>query len=98
MTTLVTTISGAYQVTEVDVTAATYTVANIVYPLYGQLLVVIIKNTSGGATTVSWGAGYKLGAWTSPATGLILLLGLADPLRSMLTLQAKPMSRSVAAQ
>lgn len=69
MTTLVTTISGAYQVTEVDVTAATYTVTNITYPLYGQLLVVIIKNTSGGATTVSWGVGYKLGAWTSPATG-----------------------------
>jgi len=69
MTTLTTTISGAYQVTEVDVTAATYTVANIVYPLYGQLLVVIIKNTSGAGITVSWDTGYKLGAWTNPATG-----------------------------
>lgn len=69
MTTLTTTISGAYQVTEVDVTTATYTVANITYPLYGQLLVVIIKNTSGGATAITWSAGYKLGAWTNPATG-----------------------------
>jgi len=69
MTTLTTTISGAYQVTEVDVTAATYTVANIIYPLYGQLLVVIIKNTSGGGITITWDTGYKLGAWTNPATG-----------------------------
>jgi len=69
MTTLTTTISGAYDVTEVVVTTSTYTVASITYPLYGQLLVVVIKNTSGGATTISWGTGYKLGAWTNPATG-----------------------------
>lgn len=69
MTTLSTKISGAYQVTEITVTASTYTVASITYPLYGQLLVVIIKNTSGGALTVTWGAGYKLASWTSPATG-----------------------------
>ena len=69
MTTLTTTISGAYQVTEITVTTPTYTVANIAYPLYGQTLVVIIKNASGGAITITWGAGYTVDSWVNPATG-----------------------------
>jgi hypothetical protein len=69
MTTLTTTISGAYQVTEISVTAATYTVANITYPLYGQTLVVIIKNATAGAITITWDTGYTIKSWTNPTTG-----------------------------
>ena len=69
MTTLTTTISGAYQVTEISVTAATYTVANITYPLYGQTLVVIIKNNTAGAITITWDTGYTIKSWTDPAAG-----------------------------
>lgn len=69
MTTLTTTISGAYQVTEISVTAATYTVANITYPLYGQTLVVIIKNAAAGAITITWDTGYTIKSWTNPTTG-----------------------------
>ena len=69
MTTLTTTISGAYQVTEIVVTTSTYTVANITNPFYGQTLVVIIKNSSGGALTVTWGTGYSVDSWVNPASG-----------------------------
>ena len=69
MTTLTTTISGAYQVTEIVVTTSTYTVANITNPFYGQTLVVIIKNSSGGALTVTWGSGYSVSLWVDPASG-----------------------------
>ena len=69
MTTLTTTISGAYQVTEIVVTTSTYTVANITNPFYGQTLVVIIKNSSGGALTVTWGSGYSVYLWVDPASG-----------------------------
>jgi len=69
MTTLTTTISGAYQVTEIVVTTSTYTVANIANPFYGQTLVVIIKNSSGGALTVTWGSGYSVDSWVNPASG-----------------------------
>jgi hypothetical protein len=69
MTTLTTTISGAYQVTEIVVTTSTYTVANITNPFYGQTLVVIIKNSSGGALTVTWSAGYSVDSWVNPASG-----------------------------
>jgi hypothetical protein len=69
MTTLTTTISGAYQVTEIVVTTSTYTVANITNPFYGQTLVVIIKNSSGGALTVTWGSGYSVDSWVNPASG-----------------------------
>ena len=69
MTTLTTTISGAYQVTEISVTTSTYTVANITYPLYGQTLVVIIKNATAGAITITWDTGYTIKSWTNPTTG-----------------------------
>ena len=69
MTTLTTTISGAYQVTEISVTTSTYTVANITYPLYGQTLVVIIKNNTAGAITITWDTGYTIKSWTDPAAG-----------------------------
>ena len=69
MTTLSTTISGAYQVTEISVTTATYTVANITYPLYGQTLVVIIKNATAGAITITWDTGYTIKSWTNPTAG-----------------------------
>lgn len=36
----------------------------------GQQLTICVKNTSGGALLgVTWGSGYKLAAWTSPANG-----------------------------
>lgn len=39
-------------------------------PSPSRRIVVHIKNTSGGALgAVTWAAGYKLSAWTSPATG-----------------------------
>jgi hypothetical protein len=36
----------------------------------GQRITIRIKNTSGGALgAATWGAGYKMAAWTNPATG-----------------------------
>ncbi len=56
------------------ITATNGTAFTISDPLYaaqaGQRLTVRIRNTSGGVLgAVTWGAAYKLAAWTSPANG-----------------------------
>lgn len=39
-------------------------------PQTGQRMVILVRNTSGGALgAVTWNAVFKLSAWTSPATG-----------------------------
>jgi hypothetical protein len=36
-------------------------------PTAGQEMTIEVRNTSGGALTLSWNAAFKLAAWTSPA-------------------------------
>lgn len=59
-------------VSQFTCTAATITIAN---PgpadkavVLGELLLIKVKNTSGGALTITWGSQYKV-ANTAPATG-----------------------------
>lgn len=51
-------------------TAGAYTVQNPTNATTGQLITLIVKNTSGGALgAATWDTAYKLSAWTNPANG-----------------------------
>lgn len=47
-----------------------FTISNPTKPTHGQIITYRIKNTSGGALgAITWGTGFYMSAWTSPATG-----------------------------
>jgi len=55
----------------ITVTSGTaFTIGSPTHPTKGQMITFRVRNTSGGAMgAVTWAAGYKLAAWTSPANG-----------------------------
>ena len=59
-----------FKITATNGTA--FTINTPIDPSYGQKITISIFNTSGGALgAVTWGGGYKLATWTSPATGFM---------------------------
>jgi len=47
-----------------------FSVTNPTNPSAQQVITITIRNASGGALgKVTWGAAYRLGPWTSPASG-----------------------------
>jgi hypothetical protein len=55
-----------YVITATNGTA--FTISSPTNPFTGQTISYLIRNTSGGALgAVTWGAAFKLAAWTSPA-------------------------------
>ena len=65
-------VENTYQAFTITATNNTaFTITSPLYPTYdGQTITFTIRNTSGGALGVAtWGALYKLPAWTQPATG-----------------------------
>lgn len=59
-------LGNIFRITATNGTA--FTVANPTNAIVGQQIVVMIRNTSGGALgTVTWDTLYKLATWTSPA-------------------------------
>lgn len=61
-----------YNFARTNVTAATaFTIANPTNPVQiGQRIEFLIKNGSGGVMgVITWGAQYKMSAWTNPANG-----------------------------
>ena len=60
-------LGSTFRITATNNTA--FTVANPTNAITGLPLMVVIRNTSGGALgTVTWDTLYKLSTWTSPAT------------------------------
>ena len=53
----------------INAQGSTLTIATPTNPVDGQVMDVTVHNTSGGAITITWGAGYKIAGWTNPATG-----------------------------
>jgi hypothetical protein len=48
---------------------ASFTVASPTNPTNGQQITILVKNASGGALAVAWGASFQMAAWTNPGDG-----------------------------
>lgn len=60
-------LGNMFDITATNATA--FTISNPTSPANDQRITYTIRNTSGGALgAITWGAAFKLSAWTSPAT------------------------------